>query len=86
MKTEKLNDDMKRYGYKDFDIVANNNKNKDVKKTNCDNIYNKYLNNDSIILINKIFHKDFKLFKYPTKKTEIVIPHITSIIETQIIN
>jgi hypothetical protein len=76
MKTEKLNDDMKRYGYKDFDIVANNNKNKDVKKTNSDNIYNKYLNNDSIILINKIFQKDFKLFKYPMKKTEIVIKPI----------
>jgi hypothetical protein len=66
MKTEKLNDDMKRYGFKDFDVVANINSKK--HNPNNNNIYDKYLNNNSIRLINKVYYKDFKLFKYPMKK------------------
>jgi hypothetical protein len=55
--TETLTKDMINLGYTDFNIITNKNK---------DNIndYYKYLNNDSIKLINFYYSKDFELFNY----------------------
>jgi hypothetical protein len=54
--TETLNSDMTSLGYKDFNIKMNMNPN----NVNYDN----YLNEDSINLINKIYHKDFEILNY----------------------
>ena len=40
----------------------------DYKGKRTSNTYYKYLNKDSIKLINKIYKKDFKLFNYDKKK------------------
>ena len=52
-----LNDDMIKLGYTDFNIQSNKNKYNEKK-------YLKYLNNDSIKLINQCYDKDFELFNY----------------------
>jgi hypothetical protein len=57
--TETLNDDMCKLGYKDFNIKMNMNPN------TVD--YDKYLNEDSIKLINEIYKKDFKILNYNKK-------------------
>jgi hypothetical protein len=57
--TETLNEDMNKLGYKDFNIKMNMNPN------TVD--YDKYLNNDSISLINEIYNKDFELLNYNKK-------------------
>ena len=56
LKTESLNNDMFNLGYHDFDIFSNANNNKL-------NYYN-YLNNESIDIINDVYHLDFILFNY----------------------
>jgi len=56
LKTETLTTDMNDLGYKDFNIVTNNNLNKV-------NYYN-YLNNKSIEIINDFYHFDFIIFNY----------------------
>jgi hypothetical protein len=56
-KTETLTDELIKYGFKDFNIHQNVNKNENI------NYYN-FLNNDSIKLINNFYKKDFKLFDY----------------------
>ena len=56
LKTESLVDDMINLGYNDFNIFDNVNNNKGN--------YYKYLNIDSIILINQFYHLDFILFNY----------------------
>jgi len=58
--TETLKDDMIKLGYTDFNITMNKNK-YHVKN------YSKYLNNDSIKLINHCYDKDFELFNYQKK-------------------
>lgn len=68
MKTETLNDDMKKYGYEDFNIISNTNI--QTNKINNDSLYEKYLNSDIIKEINKIYSKDFILFNYPKKNPE----------------
>lgn len=57
--TESLNEDMKKIGYKDFNIKMNMNPNA------VD--YDNYLNYDSINLINEIYSYDFKLLNYIKK-------------------
>ena len=54
--TETLTTDMKNLGFDDFNVFENANPN----KLN----YYKYLNNDSIQLINQFYDKDFSLFGY----------------------
>jgi hypothetical protein len=56
-RTENLTNDMKNYGFNNFNF--NENKNKYSKY----NYYN-YLNNNSIKLINSYYDKDFTLFSY----------------------
>ena len=57
--TETLNDDMCKLGYKDFNIKMNMNPN---------NVnYYKYLNDDSIKLINENYKKDFEILNYNKK-------------------
>jgi len=56
LKTETLMKDMKNLGYSDFDLFSNNS---NVKKN-----YMKFLNKESIDLINDFYDKDFKTFKY----------------------
>ena len=57
--TETLNEDMNKLGYKDFNIKMNMNPN------TVD--YDKYLNEDSIILINEVYKKDFEILNYNKK-------------------
>ena len=61
-KTENLTQDVINYGFDDFDI--NNNTN---KQNITSDKYNNYLNNDSIKLINEFYKKDFELFDYNMK-------------------
>lgn len=63
LKTETLDDDMKKLGFTDFNIH--------VRKTyrNKLNYYN-YLNDNSIKIINSYYDKDFKIFNY--KKIDII--------------
>ena len=58
-KTETLQDDVKKYGFTDFDLNLNVNKNK------VD--YLSFLNKDSIDLINSFYDLDFKYFGYNKK-------------------
>lgn len=58
LKQESLKEDMKKNGYTDFDVYKNKTFN------GIDVHYRKYLNNDSIELINNFFDKDFELFGY----------------------
>jgi hypothetical protein len=58
IKNENLDQSMKNLGYNDFNIHTN------VNKLIKDKKYIDYLNNNSIKLINRIYHKDFVLFKY----------------------
>ena len=57
LKTETLNEDMKKIGYSDFDLFVNDNQNKNID-------YLTYLNKDSIELINNYYDKDFTYFNY----------------------
>jgi hypothetical protein len=66
IKNENLDQSMKNLGYDDFNIHTN------VNKLIKDKKYVDYLNNDSIRLINRIYHIDFVLFKY----TKIIINKI----------
>jgi hypothetical protein len=59
LRNETLNDDIKKFG---FEIKQNFQVGKKVD-------YNKYLNNDSIDLINTIYKKDFQLFNYKMRET-----------------
>jgi hypothetical protein len=59
LKTEQLNTDMHNLGYKDFELVLNNN----LNKTN----YYNYLNDNSIQVINNFYNLDFILFNYSKK-------------------
>ena len=59
LKTENLTRDMHNLDYRDFNMFDNKNSNKV-------NYYN-YLNNESINIINKVYHWDFILFKYDLK-------------------
>jgi len=56
IKTESLDKNMLQYGFK---IIKTQN-----KGIESQNNYFKYLNDDSIILINTIYEKDFVLFGY----------------------
>jgi hypothetical protein len=56
-KTETLTKEIKEYGFEDYDGQNNSTD------------YSKYLNNDSIKLINKYYKTDFDLFGYDMKKT-----------------
>lgn len=58
LKTESLNHDMHKCGFTDFAICHN--KNIKVNKNN----YMKYLNKQSIELINSFYDKDFEIFGY----------------------
>ena len=58
-RNETLNDDMQKFG---FEIKQNFQVGKKVD-------YNKYLNDDSINLINTIYKKDFQLFNYKMRET-----------------
>lgn len=70
LRTETLTKDMHKLGYNDFARVDNPNLTKNTenltKKLQSEDYY-KYLNNDSIKLINDFYDYDFKLFNY-TKK------------------
>ena len=55
LRTETLNEDMKRAGFSDFDIYEN---------TQGITNYYEYLNDESINLINKFYEHDFDLFNY----------------------
>jgi hypothetical protein len=55
-KQESLNEDLRKYGFVDFNEFKNKN------KTQVD--YFTYLNTESINLINKIYSKDFEFFNY----------------------
>ena len=57
MKTESLNEDMKRHGFSDFDLHLLSNKNDNID-------YYSYLNSESIHLINEAYGPDFELFGY----------------------
>lgn len=61
-KTETLTEDLKKYGFTDFDLKIHQNR-LNIKKEN----YKNYLNNDSIKLINEFYKKDFELFNYDMK-------------------
>jgi hypothetical protein len=65
LRTETLIDDMHNLGYPDFNMHINKNRNS-IK--NAD--YFKFLNRDSIKLINDVYDNDFKLFNY-TKISEV---------------
>jgi hypothetical protein len=52
LRTETLNDDMKKIGYIDFDLH-------NLKNKFNTNDYDGYLNEDSIALINNFYSKDF---------------------------
>ena len=56
-KTETLTDELRMYGFVDFNDLCNTN-------TNTSKDYYSFLNNKSIKLINKIYKEDFKLFNY----------------------
>lgn len=56
LRTESLTIDMKNLGYNDFNLLKNVN----INKVN----YYKYLNDDSIRIINQFYHLDFILFNY----------------------
>jgi hypothetical protein len=58
LKFEDLNNEMIKIGFSDFNIKIN--VNEDIPQET----YIQYLNNDSIILINKIYKKDFEIFGY----------------------
>ena len=60
--TETLTNDMINLGYTDFNVIDNNNTNSFSKQN-----YDKYLNNDSIELINNYYENDFKILNF-TKK------------------
>ena len=60
-KTETLTDDMKKYGYTDFNLHEYKNRH----KVN----YDKYLNDNSIKLINTFYEKDFSFFGYEMRTT-----------------
>lgn len=60
-KTETLTDDMKKYGYTDFDLHVFKNRH----KVN----YDDYLNDNSIKLINTLYEKDFSFFGYEMRMT-----------------
>ena len=57
LRTETLTQDINKLGFTTFNVHVNTNK----RNIN----YYTYLNRDSITLINKFYHLDFKLFKYP---------------------
>ena len=63
-KTETLNDDIINYGYTDFNININTNKH----KIN----YIDYLNNNSILVINNFYDKDFNYFNYDKINTSYI--------------
>ena len=60
VKCENLKEDMIKIGYNDFDDKKLNKNHIGINS----NDYIKYLNKNSINLINILYHKDFKLFKY----------------------
>jgi len=62
-KTENLSQQLKDYGFQDFDVNSQINP-QNIKKEK----YATYLNNDSIKLINEFYKKDFELFNYHMKK------------------
>jgi hypothetical protein len=62
-KTENLSQQLKDYGFQDFDVNSQINP-QNIKKEK----YATYLNNNSIKLINKFYKKDFELFNYDMKK------------------
>lgn len=55
-RTENLTKELHEYGFVDYN------------GKNCSTNYDSYLNNDSIKLINRIYHKDFILLKYKKKQ------------------
>jgi hypothetical protein len=57
LRTETLNNDMHKLGYTDFNLKKNANSSSNIN-------YYDYLNNNSINLINNIYHNDFILFNY----------------------
>jgi hypothetical protein len=59
LRMEKLNADMAKLGYTDFNVVVNKN------SSNFKRNYMSYLNADSIKLINTVYRQDFELFGYP---------------------
>jgi hypothetical protein len=61
-KTETLTEDLKKYGFNDFNFIFHKNK-QNIKKEN----YNTYLNNASIKLVNEFYKKDFEFFNYEMK-------------------
>jgi hypothetical protein len=71
LRTETLNNDMHKLGYTCFNLKENANKNSNIN-------YYDYLNNNSINLINKIYHNDFILFNY--KKINIAMRNMPMII------
>jgi hypothetical protein len=74
-KTETLNDNLKKYGFTDF------NKNELVNNYNIKNYFG-FLNNNSIKLINNIYKKDFELFNYPFINNYSIILTSTVNVET----
>ena len=54
-RTQTLTQDLKKYGFTDYNGQVHA------------NIYEKYLNDESIDLINKFYKKDFTLFNYKIK-------------------
>lgn len=66
-KTETLTQDLRKYGFKKFDIRSNvGGFNRGKKKID----YMKFLNKSSIELINKHYSKDFELFGYSKLPSE----------------
>ena len=66
-KTESLKKNIMDYGFSDFNIIFGSIKSKDINVEKEE--YINYLNNDSILLINDFYNKDFELFNY--EKIEI---------------
>lgn len=60
LRTETLTRDMHQYGYTDFNQSTNTN----ISKIS-ESEYMKYLNTDSIRLINTTYERDFKMLGYP---------------------
>jgi hypothetical protein len=67
LKTENLTNEMKNLGYTDFNVHANVNANATSKKVN----YYKYLNDESIEIINQFYHLDFILFNYDKRAPSV---------------
>ena len=61
LRTETLNEDAKKYGFEITQNIGVSDTNIGIKRPNA---YKEYLNKSNIMLINKVYMKDFELFNY----------------------